>query len=82
MSVFVVRLAEHPLRGERDDRRAGVHGVGGDAPVPAAQGPVRAQREAPRRALHRQIHTQPLPPKPHGPVLALAVVFRIRAHRL
>lgn len=70
--------AEHPLRRERDDRGAGVHGVGGDAPVPAAQGAVRAEREAPRRPLHRQIHPQPLPPKPARPVLAklaLAVLY-------
>jgi hypothetical protein len=61
--------AEHPLRGERDDRRAGVHGVCGDAPVPAAQGALRAQREAPRRPLHRQIPPQPLPRRPPRQVL-------------
>ena len=64
-------LAEHPLWRERDDRGPGVHGVGGGAPVPAAQGAVRAEREAPRCPLHRPIHPQPLPPKPPRPVLAL-----------
>ena len=69
-----LRQAEHPLRRERDDRGSGVHGVGGDASVPAAQGAVRAEREAPRRPLHRQIHPQPLPPKPARPVLARQLV--------
>ncbi|CAL5016288.1 unnamed protein product [Urochloa decumbens] len=36
------QVAQHPLRRERDDRGAGVHGVGGDASIPAAQGAVRA----------------------------------------